>query len=792
LATLSVVPNQQPQQKSEEPTREQPVSGPDQYDELLRRYGLTLIQLVNKTRDSWQWKRRGIVLKVLKNKEMLKGNHHIGFYPGTVDSFDAMEEYSTFTGSADPKNADRSMDQRPHNFYQMLEKAFVSALSADVPKSRFMPENADVEEDRETAKAGSRVNEIIERSNKIKTMLKQELMELFTSGSYVKHTRYVVDSDLVGTHKETAFQLVAANVLPARYQCFNCGMVTPEDELVGRKEPSSAVGEVTRLACPHCGTKFGPENYFEDHVEQIPVAEEKQDVANGMVIQSVYGPLHYDADPDAEDLKNTGLLNISQEVRIGWLRSTFPTMWEKVQEGQTGESATEQMDRQYRDMLTTPAGYSTWSNFTSQNKPTYSRTWIQPMLFAEVEGGRALAEQLQKDFPQGCMIAFCGDVPLQIRPAKLTDEWTWCGSEQKGFGLFPNPVGDPAVPVQERINDCISKIDEYMDRLACGILLANEKYIDSKAMNGKQMLPGLLNPVMLKSGAAVSDLQSLIFQVKAEIDAQIFTYLATLKQDMELLVSTPPQTFGAGTQEGVETMGGQRQQLDTGMMKMGLNWDNLREEHAEAAENAIKCAGKNMTEDWKQVVTDETEEFMNEYVHLDQMKGSVHAEPETDQGFPMTWADIRAFYQDMFDKGGEILDYLMQEPENIDNALRYIAIPGLKAPGAGQRDRILIIINMLSKSAPQQAPDPMTGEPIDMPSVLPIKELDSDPQVQKLIINWVNAHWDKLQSNQAGLDNILAYYKAAVMLEAQVAQEKAMLAGPQVSAAPAAQGAPTQ
>jgi hypothetical protein len=64
--------------------------------------------------------------------------------------------------------------------------------------------------------------------------------------------------------------------------------------------------------------------------------------------------------------------------------------------------------------------------------------------------------------------------------------------------------------------------------------------------------------------------------------------------------------------------------------------------------------------------------------------------------------------------------------------------------------------------------------------------------VQKFIINWVNAHWDKLQSNQAGLDNILAYYKAAVMLEAQVAQEKAMLAGPQVSAAPAAQGAPTQ
>jgi hypothetical protein len=101
----------------------------------------------------------------------------------------------------------------------------------------------------------------------------------------------------------------------------------------------------------------------------------------------------------------------------------------------------------------------------------------------------------------------------------------------------------------------------------------------------------------------MSDIQHAIFQVKGEIDSLIFQYVAMLKQDIELLVGTPPQTFGAGTQEGVETMGGQRQQLQTGMQRLNLDWESLCDEHAEAAENAIKCAAKNMTDDWFLAVT---------------------------------------------------------------------------------------------------------------------------------------------------------------------------------------------
>lgn len=773
--SVQITPPAPPQNK-QEPTANVPLAQDAQNKALLAQYGPKLIAAVNAQREKWNWKRRGIVLKVLQNKSMLKGDQHMGAYPGTYNQFDAMEEFNRFT-APDDKNTDLSLDRRPHNFYRVVEKAYVSSIGAAIPRSRWKPANADVEEDRETAKVASRVEEIIERANKGPRMLKQELMELFTSGCYFKFTRYVVDPDRTGTHKETVVKMTKGEVLPARYVCFNCGTTTPESQMIGRQS----------LACPVCGTPFGPENFFEDHVAEIPVAEQKADVPNGMVLQSIYGPMHVDADPDAPDLQNTPLLNVAEEVSLGWLRITFEEHWADFQEAQSGGNTNEQLERLYRDILTTPQGYANAFSFSSQNKPTYNRTWIQPMLFAEMQGvEKKEAQELMNAFPKGCMLAWVGEIPLQIRPAKLTDEWTWDGTEQIGYGLFPPPAGDAAVPVQQRLNDCMDKIDDYMDRLACGILLANTELIDEKALNGKAMLPGILNPVKFRKNMALADIQHAIFQVKGEMDAMIFQYVAMLKQDIELLVGTPPQTFGAGTQSGVETASGQRQQLDTGMQRLNLDWESLCDEHAEAAENAIKCAAKNMTEDWFLAVTDEdSREVRNDYVYLDQMKGSVHAERDTEQGFPMTAAEIRAFWQDILQNAeNEFVIALMQEPQNVEACVRSLAIPGMVAPKGAMRGKMLRQISQLIQGKPIQQPDPMTGEMVMVPSIQPNKYLDDCATLVKLIPAWSQEHWSEIEDKPDVIANLEAFFKQCVLYEHEIATELAMTGPPPQNPAP--------
>src|SRR5262249_9799746 len=150
---------------------------------------------------------------------------------------------------------------------------------------------------------------------------------------------------------------------------------------------------------------------------------------------------------------------------------------------------------------------------------------IQNWAFAYIDD-QALARKLQGQFPDGCMIAHVGDKVLDIKSTKLTDEWSWCGTLQESYGLYPPAVGDSAIPVQERINDMANLIHEYMDRMACGMVLVNESMLDTKMLNGKPMLPGVLNGVPIKkTSVGNQSLADAIVQIKTEMDASIYQYV---------------------------------------------------------------------------------------------------------------------------------------------------------------------------------------------------------------------------------------------------------------------------
>src|SRR4051794_9823687 len=101
--------------ENQEPTKDQPVSqAEDPYREIMARVGKPLLNLISQKRDGWLWKRRGIVLLALKNKQFLKGDQVFGAYPGQFDAFNVTAEFANITGNDGKKNADESMDQRPH------------------------------------------------------------------------------------------------------------------------------------------------------------------------------------------------------------------------------------------------------------------------------------------------------------------------------------------------------------------------------------------------------------------------------------------------------------------------------------------------------------------------------------------------------------------------------------------------------------------------------------------------------------------------------------------------------
>lgn len=765
-----------------------------------------LIELVRRYKQSWFLQRRMIVKRVLKAYEFFKGNHFISFDPESFQWFDALE--AAFSGQASPTE-DLSLYRFATNFYQMLGFAFVAALSAQVPKTRFLPENAEREEDIATARAASRVQEIIERQNHIKSLHKQGLLFLWMAGSYFRHTRYIVDSDRAGTHKEPVVETKKINVLPARFVCKQCGHENPQERLQAtghrleqrqdqnyktlnaketgqqrnteRENETPEQPEITTeigskpqsgdnaAICRTCGNPLSDNDFFPAEQIEVPVITEHKEMPNGMVAMTLYSALMVDAAPYAKNLRETPILNVDEEVDIASLRASYPKQWEALRTSLGPMLSEAQNERTARQMVYSESGAR--SNFIQDLMPTLSRSWIQSWAFNYIEN-QETARKLKKIFPKGCLLVNVGDLFLEAREARLTDEWSWAGTIQETFGLFPPAVGDAAIPLQERINDVANITHEYMDRLAAGMVLYNSNLIDGEALNAKPMLPGILNPVKMKQTASAmgNRLEDAIVQVKAEIDANIYSYADKLVFTAQLISGTPPQIFGGAGDPHIETMGGQQQQLSTAMGKLSLFWDNVRDEHAHAAEIAVKCAQENMTEDWISVSTDESGKYRNDYVRLDEMEGSIHAYPETDQSFPMTWQEVKAFWDKLIEFGSSgknpYINAIMDEPANQEQIATWTGVPGLVVPGRDMRNKVLRTIDLLmQQKAIRCAAEGGHGPgsvPLEVPSIQPDKELDDMDVIAKTVRQWAQKNFDKKDENPEGFRNVILYYKMAV------------------------------
>ena len=181
-----------------------------------------LIAMVRRYKDQWSQDRLILMQRCVENLEFFKGNQFIAFGPDST-SFNATD----WIGSVNEDHAEDADDtdlyRYCNNFYQMLATGFVAALSPQVPKSKWLPEDAEQLDDVTTAKAAQTLIDIIEQKNKEQSLLKQQLLYLYTTGAVFRHTRYTTDQDRWGTHKEPVFNYTETQILPDRMHCFGCG-----------------------------------------------------------------------------------------------------------------------------------------------------------------------------------------------------------------------------------------------------------------------------------------------------------------------------------------------------------------------------------------------------------------------------------------------------------------------------------------------------------------------------------------------------------------------------------------
>jgi hypothetical protein len=758
------------QAKDAEKTPQNPSIGSK--EERLRSSGLTheeeqriVSEIIQPFRTQWATDRIMKMPNWLKNTEYDKGKQILGWDPVSRTYFDAVAWYRQNNQQSDYSYLEKYVN----NITQTCRRNFSAAVARAVPPVVVRPENAENLADMTTAKAAQEAISIIEEANKTKGLLQLEAQYLFLYGVYFKWTRFVIDGVNFGFKDVAQYGQVTAKISEDHFHCFNCGTDTNETDVAAQG----------KMVCPKCGSPLRPEDFQPGETSQVVGQTGTTKKPNGLPKWTIYSPLQVDTDPTKEYIEDVPLLALEWEADASDIRATFPDQCAEITEGM--ESATDDnasYHRLVRTMVFSSSFSVTADIFAARG--TFSLTWIQPNSYWRITNDDAFRDKLRTLFPEGMKVTMYGPHVLDIEKAVLAKEWSVC-KLHRGYGLYPPSVADNVVPFNERFNCIHNILDDYMERCATGITLADPRRIDIRELSGKPLTGGVLNPTPSIGEGVSQPLANSIFHFSFQMDPGLFNYLDRLWNYCQIISGIPPQVSGTGTTPGVETGKGQKQMLDQAMGPLGDIYDSIKDEHAQAGQNAIECLQANMkyTGSLWSVIEENGSEFRNNYVHLDEMQGRVRVKANTDEGLPMSPEQKRAWCEnimDMAEKQNPAAIAWLDEVANQQLLNDYWGLPGSVAPGAAQRSKTLQDIRRLLQTPPvpkigpdgQQMRDPDDGSPMFTPSIAPNKWVEDYEILLPTIDQFCASNCDVKDQNPMGWANVIAFKRLAMDYQAQV------------------------
>src|SRR5581483_331795 len=256
-----------------------------------------------------------------------KGNQYIAWDPFTCAFYNPFAQ----TGMPGQPEGTEQSGQNEANLYQCatnvinwLRRVWTSTLGASVPDVEWWPGDSKSDLDNRAAVARGRAYRKIASENHDKDQLEQALDYLFLTGSYFRHTRYSMDQNITGTHREPIMGWGKKTVAPDRYSCPDCGTDNPANL------QNMAQGGTQ---CMTCGKPLGSANFFPATELDMPIITDWREVPNGQVRWDFYNGLNVEVMPQANTngggvIANSPLLDLSVDITKGAFRRMYPGAWD--------------------------------------------------------------------------------------------------------------------------------------------------------------------------------------------------------------------------------------------------------------------------------------------------------------------------------------------------------------------------------------------------------------------------------------------------------------------------------
>lgn len=614
---------------------------------------------------------------------------------------------------------DLNVDDMPRfefvtNIYQARGLTVIGALAGAVPRYRFFPDDADNDDDIETAQGRTKLAKLIQRWNPPQLLMQEEGYHAWTGNVIAGWTRYVANGEKYGIDS---------------VQLLSQGEEAPEGELVcpecGWSAPASQAEPP--VPCPQCGHELTAENITDENSIPVPEDGETAEIPKGRQVISIFGALNFKRPQHTDQQSEWHYCAIEKEIHYSTLRAAYQDKASEIKPGMTF-GADDVFERNARLSVAENTKLLTQTGAKQANLVTWASVWFRPTAWWMCKDEKQRNDLLEI-FPRGARVEFGGTTYLISEPQSMDDNLV-AKCVMPGRGQHRNGIGTAMLSVQDRYNT-LSNISMETYEYGIPITYRASDTFAGEANDDQRAAPGLEVEVALQAG---ENIQGRIMQVRADsVSPDMQKYMGDLAGPVADTVSGtyPALTGSAAPGEQPETLGQQSMQRDQAMGRMGVFYVPIKQFHADLMTLATRDFQAHASGEVKIPVFGPSGDFESETVDVTALEGEAEAYPEGDENFPELWNQQRAtFMQTMASPWGQ---EIMQEPGNAELGVKLLGIPDLKVPQLDAWHKQLREIAEMGKAAEA---DPLA-------TVAPFVEVDpnndDNPTEERCCGWWLNS-----------------------------------------------------
>jgi hypothetical protein len=644
------------------------------------------------------------------------------------------------------------------NIYKAHGQAWISAIAAGIPYVRFFPDDADNASDVQTAKAYSKIAELIQRHNQSEILFLRALYLLFNTGVVFCYNELKTKKEF-GSFKEP---IPGQETLVNRsYFCPACGTPSGEEPAVDPAIPAQQMPQ----QCPNCGVVAPPE--IQDQEETFDTIVGYNDRPKSREILRVFGPLHVEVPHYISKLDEAPYLRFVTEEPVGLIQETYPEFAHLIKASYDSDEIERwaRNDRRY-------AGE--WQD----NVCTVSRMWIRPWAFNYWGDTKdAIVKRLKEEYPEGCYVVIVNnDLVVEVLPDVLDDHWTATMSPFSEH-IHAEPEGQSLVPIQDMTNE-LSNIT--LETIEFGIpeTFADPAVLDFENYSKSEARPGMVNQAKAPSG---QNLSAGFHDIKAaSLSQEVEMFADRLDSSAQFVVGTFPTIYGGAIEGGSGTAREYELSRAQALQRLSGTWTVLKVWWAQVMSKSVRSFAKNMVQDEK-FVKEQGQSFINTWIRKAELQGKVgEIEPETSEAFPISWAQKRDVLLQLIQMQDPQMGQIFMHPENTSFIAELIGMEDLYIPGDDDRNKQLIEIAQLIQGQPTMMGfDPMTGQEQFQSSVPVDQDVDRHEIEAEICLSWLKSPvgMDTKENNPAAWMNVRAHYmEHNNIIQMQMMQQQQMAA----------------